>query len=62
VRDRPASGVEEVAAVLAAAYPLAEPAFSAESARRCELLNGVRSNAAGILRYLQRHTEAPADR
>jgi len=62
VRDGPASGVEEVAAALAGTFPLAQPQVTAESARTYELLNGVRSNAAGIVRYLQRRAGAEASR
>jgi hypothetical protein len=53
IRDAPGSGVEEVAAALADAY--ATPPEDVR--RRLELLNGVRSNAAGIVRYLERRAE-----
>jgi hypothetical protein len=57
IRDAPGSGVEEVAAALADAYATPPEDVSQDVGRRLELLNGVRSNAAGIVRYLERRAE-----
>jgi glyoxylase-like metal-dependent hydrolase (beta-lactamase superfamily II) len=57
IRDAPGSGVEEVAAALADAYATPPEDVSQDVRRRLELLNGVRSNAAGIVRYLERRAE-----
>jgi glyoxylase-like metal-dependent hydrolase (beta-lactamase superfamily II) len=57
IRDAPGSGVEEVAAALADAYATPPEDVLQDVRRRLELLNGVRSNAAGIVRYLERRAE-----
>jgi len=54
LHDAPGSGVEDLAAALAEADG-APPGAEPDAVRsRLEVLNGVRSNAAGILRYLER--------
>jgi glyoxylase-like metal-dependent hydrolase (beta-lactamase superfamily II) len=58
VRGNPGSGVEEVAAALADAFPPPPPDAAGDATRRFEILNGVRSNAAGIVRYLERRAAA----
>ena len=58
LRDAPGSGVEDLAAALAEADG-APPGAGPDAVRsRLEVLNGVRSNAAGILRYLERRAAA----
>jgi glyoxylase-like metal-dependent hydrolase (beta-lactamase superfamily II) len=49
-----ATGVETVAAALADAFAAPPGTLSPENAHKFEVLNGVHSNAAGIVRYLQR--------
>ncbi|MGO8687432.1 MAG: MBL fold metallo-hydrolase [Candidatus Dormibacteria bacterium] len=62
VRESPEAGVEEVAAALADAYAAPPPGLPAGALRRLEILNGVRSNAAGIVRYLEKRAEAAEGR
>jgi hypothetical protein len=57
IRDAPGSGVEGVAAALAEAYSTPSADVPQDVCRRLEVLNGVRSNAAGIVRYLERRAE-----
>jgi len=58
VRETPGAGVEEVAEALADEHVSPSPELTAEDGRRLEMLNGVRSNAAGLLRYLERRAAA----
>jgi hypothetical protein len=46
-----------VAAALAGAYATPPGDLSQDVRDRLEVLNGVRSNAAGIVRYLERRAE-----
>jgi glyoxylase-like metal-dependent hydrolase (beta-lactamase superfamily II) len=55
------AGIDDVAAALAEAFAL-DPATLPEAAReKAEILNGVHSNAAGIVRYLSRRATAVAE-
>lgn len=55
------AGIDDVAAALAQAFAL-DPESLPEAAReKAEILNGVHSNAAGIVRYLSRRAQAPAE-
>jgi glyoxylase-like metal-dependent hydrolase (beta-lactamase superfamily II) len=54
LRDDPGAGVDEVAAALAENFATPPPGAGPEVVRKVEALNGVRSNAAGIVRYLAR--------
>jgi len=58
LHDAPGSGVEELAAALGETQSTRSGAPSDAEQRRLEVLNGVRSNAAGILRYLERRATA----
>jgi hypothetical protein len=55
------AGVDDVAAALAEAFALDTETLPAASRERAEILNGVHSNAAGIVRYLSRRATAPAE-
>ena len=55
-RADPGAGVEEAAGALAAAFAAPAPA-GGPADRRLEILNGIHSNAAGILRYLAGRAE-----
>ena len=58
LRDAPGAGVEELAAALAEADSTPPGAVPEAVRSRLEVLNGLRSNAAGILRYLERRAPA----
>ena len=55
------AGIDDVAAALAEAFALDAEALPAASREKAEILNGVHSNAAGIVRYLSRRATAPAE-
>jgi glyoxylase-like metal-dependent hydrolase (beta-lactamase superfamily II) len=55
------AGIDDVAAALAEAFAL-DPDTLPEAVReKAEILNGVHSNAAGIVRYLRQRAPAPAE-
>lgn len=58
MRRAESTGVETVAAALAKAFAEPPGTLSPESVHKFEVLNGVHSNAAGIVRYLQQHQAA----
>ncbi|MGA7988380.1 MAG: MBL fold metallo-hydrolase [Candidatus Dormiibacterota bacterium] len=55
------AGIDDVAAALAEAFALDPEALSEAAREKAEILNGVHSNAAGIVRYLSRRAQAPAE-
>jgi glyoxylase-like metal-dependent hydrolase (beta-lactamase superfamily II) len=55
------AGIDDVAAALAEAFTLDMETLPAASREKAEILNGVHSNAAGIVRYLSRRATAPAE-
>ena len=55
------AGIDDVAAALADAFALDTETLPAASRERAEILNGVHSNAAGIVRYLSRRATAPVE-
>ena len=55
------AGIEGVAAALADAFAAAPDGLAPEQLEKFEVLNGVHSNAAGIVRYLQLRAAAPAE-
>ncbi len=62
MRESEEAGVDDVAAALADAFAGAPAGLSDALREKFEVLNGVHSNAAGIVRYLSTHasTRAPA--
>jgi glyoxylase-like metal-dependent hydrolase (beta-lactamase superfamily II) len=58
IGDSPGAGLEEVAAALGEAFGVPPEGADDAVRRKFEVLNGVRSNAAGILRYLARRAPA----
>jgi glyoxylase-like metal-dependent hydrolase (beta-lactamase superfamily II) len=58
--DAEDAGVNDVAAALADAFAAPPEGMSPENMQKFEVLNGVHSNATGIVRYLERRAEAPA--
>ena len=55
------AGIDDVADALAEAFAL-DPETLPEGIReKAEVLNGVHSNAAGIVRYLRQRAPAPAE-
>ena len=54
------SSIDTVAAALADAFATPPGALSPEALEKFEVLNGVHSNAAGIVRYLRRRDAEPA--
>ena len=56
------AGVDGVAAALADAFAEPPDVIAPENLEKFEILNGVHSNAAGIVRYLQKRDEAPRHR
>jgi glyoxylase-like metal-dependent hydrolase (beta-lactamase superfamily II) len=61
-RESEGAGIEEVAAALTEAFVPPPGAIDETARARMELLNGVHSNAAGIVRYLQRRGSRPEPR
>lgn len=55
------AGIDDVAAALAEAFALDPETLPAASREKAEILNGVHSNAAGIVRYLSRRATAPVE-
>ena len=55
------AGIDDVAAALAEAFAASPDGLSLELRRRFEVLNGVHSNAAGIVRYLSTREPARAE-
>jgi glyoxylase-like metal-dependent hydrolase (beta-lactamase superfamily II) len=61
IEDAADTGIDDVAAALAEAFAL-DPETLPEGIReKAEILNGVHSNAAGIVRYLRQRAPAPAE-
>ena len=61
IEDAADAGIDDVAAALAEAFAL-DPETLPEGIReKAEILNGVHSNAAGIVRYLRQRAAAPAE-
>jgi glyoxylase-like metal-dependent hydrolase (beta-lactamase superfamily II) len=54
------AGIDDVAAALADAFALDAETLPEAVREKAEILNGVHSNAAGIVRYLSRRAPAPA--
>ncbi|HEY6469075.1 MAG TPA: MBL fold metallo-hydrolase [Candidatus Dormibacteraeota bacterium] len=61
IEDASDAGIDDVAAALAEAFALDPEKLPAASREKAEILNGVHSNAAGIVRYLSRRATAPAE-
>ena len=61
MRSSEEAGVEDVAAALADAFASEPDGLSDEARRKFEVLNGVHSNAAGIVRYLTTRSVAAAE-
>ncbi len=57
MQDSPGAGIDEVAAALGAAFPTPPDGVDEQARRKFEMLNGLRSNASGIFRYLSRPPE-----
>ena len=55
------AGIDDVAAALADAFAQAPDNLAPEMLEKFEVLNGVHSNAAGIVRYLQQRTAATVE-
>jgi glyoxylase-like metal-dependent hydrolase (beta-lactamase superfamily II) len=55
------AGVDDVAAALADAFAKPREDMDPAALKKFEVLNGVHSNATGIMRYLSRHQAAPAE-
>jgi len=55
------AGIDDVAAALAEAFAPDLEALPAAAREKAEILNGVHSNAAGIVRYLSRRATAPVE-
>lgn len=54
------AGISDVAAALAEAFGQPPDGMDAHAHEKFEVLNGIHSNAAGIVRYLQRRATTPA--
>src|SRR5487761_1871211 len=61
-RESPGAGVEEVAAALADSFATPPVGVPEQARRKFEILNGVHSNAAGIVRYLEKRAQAETPR
>lgn len=57
MQDSPGAGIDEVATALGAAFPTPPDGVDEQARRKFEMLNGLRSNASGIFRYLSRRAE-----
>jgi hypothetical protein len=55
------AGIDDVAAALAEAFAPDLETLPAAAREKAEILNGVHSNAAGIVRYLSRRATAPTE-
>ena len=55
------AGIDDVAAALADAFAQAPDELAPEQLEKFEVLNGVHSNAAGIVRYLQQRALTPSE-
>jgi hypothetical protein len=55
------AGIDDVASALAEAFALDPETLPAEVREKAEVLNGVHSNAAGIVRYLRQRAAAPSE-
>jgi glyoxylase-like metal-dependent hydrolase (beta-lactamase superfamily II) len=55
------AGIDDVAAALAEAFALDPETLSEGIREKAEILNGVHSNAAGIVRYLRQRAAAPTE-
>jgi glyoxylase-like metal-dependent hydrolase (beta-lactamase superfamily II) len=61
MRDSEDAGIDDVAAALAEAFAAPPADMPPELREKLEVLNGVHSNAAGIVRYLSRRLPTPAE-
>jgi hypothetical protein len=55
------AGIDDVAAALAAAFALDSETLPDAVREKAEVLNGVHSNAAGIVRYLRQRAAAATE-
>jgi hypothetical protein len=55
------AGIDDVAAALAEAFVLDSETLPEAIREKAEVLNGVHSNAAGIVRYLRQRAAAPVE-
>jgi hypothetical protein len=55
------ASIDDVAAALADAFAKPREDMDPEAVKKFEVLNGVHSNATGIMRYLSRRHAAPAE-
>lgn len=58
MREAGSAGIDAVAAALAEAFAEPPDVLSPENLEKFEVLNGVHSNASGIVRYLQRRADS----
>ncbi len=61
IEDASDAGIDDVAAALAEAFALDPETLPAGIREKAEILNGVHSNAAGIVRYLRQRAPAPVE-
>jgi glyoxylase-like metal-dependent hydrolase (beta-lactamase superfamily II) len=61
IEDASDAGIDDVAAALAEAFAFDPETLPAEIREKAEILNGVHSNAAGIVRYLRQRAAAPTE-
>ncbi len=61
MRESEEAGIDDVAAALAEAFASAPPDLADDVREKFEVLNGVHSNAAGIVRYLKNRQPAVAE-
>lgn len=61
MRNSADAGIDDVAAALADAFAVAPDSVPEGAREKFEVLNGVHSNAAGIVRYLGRRAATPAE-
>ncbi len=61
IEDAADAGIDDVAAALAEAFALDPETLPAGIREKAEILNGVHSNAAGIVRYLRQRAAAPVE-
>jgi glyoxylase-like metal-dependent hydrolase (beta-lactamase superfamily II) len=61
IEDAADAGIDDVAAALAEAFAYDPETLPAAIREKAEILNGVHSNAAGIVRYLRQRAAAPTE-
>jgi hypothetical protein len=61
IEDAADAGIDDVAAALAEAFALDPDTLPEGIREKAEILNGVHSNAAGIVRYLRQRAPAPVE-